>query len=389
MSGPLSRRRLESRIQTNLFPLCLVILSFFSLLPHGSFGHFTSPSTASITIQSVDSGAARVSLLTPGSTVPKVECVFTYRTGAETSSALKRKEDERKAAEEEAKKKATGGGIDLSAVVRGMEGMCITSTSNYWSYELCFGRYLKQFHGGDVYMLGRTQHVQPTNMLLEGGDMCAALNPPQPRKVNVRFACREGATTPLLTSISESSTCVYDIEVSTARVCGDARFPLVSGSLPSSMSGSAPAEPLDLGSEDWFIEIVELESAIEPQDMQQRDAVITSAISSPSVSSSSSATRSSVYMCTAYSLEYRATTVRSLHFESFDLRITPLQTAAPSQHRKTIEDLPAAYRTYTARQLARIDVPPRAIKVAYGNIARDETSDEEYDGTLSYLKVYA
>ncbi len=167
--------------------------------------------------------------------------------------------------------------------------------------------------------------------------------------------------TPQLTSISETSTCFYEVQVSTDRVCGDETFPIVSADFPvqggaGGGGGGGAATALDTGSEDWFLEMVELDGGSEGED--------------------------SVVMCQAYSLEYRATSVQTLRFASMALRINRHR-----EGRTEVAQLPAPYRGYTARQAGRIDVDPSALRVGYGAIALDEQA--EYEGSISLVKIYS
>jgi hypothetical protein len=240
---------------------------------------------------------------------------------------------------------------------------------------LCFGRHLKQFHGSDVYILARNDAARMPGdthaLLMEGGDICAALNPPKPRSVKLNFACKSNAATPQLTSISETSTCFYEVQIATDRVCSDDSYPVLPDNFVVNNGrgpGAAPG-PLDTGSEDWYVEISELDAPA-------------------NADGSAAASQDPIVMCQAYSLEYRATSVTNLRFAQSELRITKLQGSTAS-HRSDVEQLPQPYRGYTARAPGRVDVDPKFLTLGYGVLALDEQAAAEYEGSLSFLKIYA
>jgi hypothetical protein len=279
---------------------------------------------------------------------------------------------------------------------------------------------LKQYHGGDVYWLARVAadsaiELQPDgqSFIIGGGDVCQALSPPAPRKVKVNWACRESATvrhnkcetdttppraasicfplrilmhkadhsahcssslcflcalvcifppslpqTPQIITISEISTCVYVIQVASSLMCRDSSFPVIAANFVPSSTPVA----MDTGSEDWFVELVELESSGEHADP--------------------------ILMCHAYSLEYRATSVKNLKFVSYELKITRLQGDTKS-HRSQIAELPREYQTAVARRASRVPVDAAHLAMAYGQVALAPSTESEYDGALSFIKVYA
>lgn len=109
--------------------------------------------------------------------------------------------------------------------------------------------------------------------------------------------------------------------MATSLVCGDDRFPVLSPAYaPLSPSAQVVMDP---GSEDWFVELVELESPGAPG-------------------------AEPLLMCQAYSLEYRATSVTNLKFERYELKIEKLQGGG-GQGRSSIEHMPNEYRRPTAR----------------------------------------
>ena len=420
---------------SHLRPLLLLLCSLALTLLPTVFAHFISPSVASISIHTVDSGEARVTLADRRSSTgaPLAECTFKYSTNEGGLLARKKvlTDSLAVASSSDAAQK-----LDAATIAASLSGACVTSTSDFWSYELCFSQHLKQFHGADVYMLGRGQPSASTNaghsIVMQGGDVCAALSPPKPRAVQINFACKLNAKvcahvhagrnckatcelsapaqrsfycsplfvseflssflslssfprvqSPQIMSISESSTCFYEVQVASSLFCADASYPVVTGE-PAGRGGAGAglgaganqAGPLDLGSEDWFVEMVELESA---------------ATSSKDVSAAAAAPAEPIVMCTAYSLEYRATSAHKLRFDSFELQVRKLQGSSAS-NRQLVTQLPDQYRSFTARMPGRVPIDPSNLHTAYGSIAFDSSSTaatEQYEGTLSYVKVYA
>lgn len=370
--------------------------------PHSARAHFTPGSVATLSIHTVAAGEGRVTLPDRRSATgaPLAECRFTYAT---SEGGEARRKAEREKAESEAAAAAAAAANSASAstprpvtipsVLSELSGACITSTSDYWSYELCFGRHFKQFHGADIYMLGRgsgsaVELVDAGKaFVMEGGDICAALSPPKPRRVKIGMSCKANARTPQIMSISESSTCVYEIMVASDKLCSDPSWPVLTAEPPSMQQAAQPnfgganlATALDAGSEDWFVEMVELEGALDESGSSSSGAGAGAALA---------VRPEPLVMCVAYSLEYRATTAQKLRFDSFELRITKLQGSSTS-NRNDIQQLPPAYRTPTARMPGRVDVEAANLKAGYGSLAFDgSTVTPGYEGTLSYIKVYA
>jgi hypothetical protein len=127
---------------------------------------------------------------------------------------------------------------------------------------------------------------------------------------------------------------------------------------PSSAGGDSG--PLDTSSEDWFLEMIELDGINGDAD-------------------------STVVMCQAYSLEYRATSAHTLRFQKMELRIN--RPDRNSLTTTTTDHLPRPYRGYTARTRGRIDVDPSVLLFGYGVLALDQQAD--YEGTFNFVKIYA
>lgn len=343
-----------------LLSLCLLCAALS--LPLAS-AHYASPTASAFTIDTVGEGTARVTIPDRRSAkgAPLAECSLAW----ETSAAGMAKSAATMAAEAAAAAKSSSERIDVASVAASLEGSCVSSSSDYWTYELCFGRSLRQYHGSDMYVLARTQsHTSikgGKSLRMDNGDVCTALDPPKARSVLLNFACKRSASSPQLTSIVESNTCVYEVQVATSRVCADDTFPVVTNDVTRSSQNSGP---LDTGSEDWFLELVELEAPAAAEGEAPQEPVL---------------------MCQAYSLEYRATSVTMLKFARFSLKVTMLQGVGST--RREVAQLPPPYRGYTARQPGRIDVEPAHLRVGYGALELDDES--HFDGSLSFVKVYA
>jgi hypothetical protein len=195
----------------NRFLLSLILSIILLSFNCNVYAHVRSSSSASLTINTSGANSVKVSLPDRRSSTGGIlaECEFNFETSPE--GGTKKDANAAKAAEELAKQQAAHAGrIDVATVVASLSGSCISSNSDYWTYELCFGKHFKQFHDTDVYMLAREQAIQSTNnghsLAMEAGDMCAALNPPKPRAVKLNFACKKNAQVRLEMHIPYTTT---------------------------------------------------------------------------------------------------------------------------------------------------------------------------------------
>ncbi len=167
-------------------------------------------------------------------------------------------------------------------------GMCLQSKIDYWTYEFCFGKQLKQYHDNDQYMLGgktiRHESVQNApGLIYDGGDMCMDLKPqPAPRQSRVKFMCRLEANRPQLVKVTEYSTCKYEVVIAASEVCDDERYERFQPS-PSGVEEVAHTF------EDWIVEMYE--------------------------------TSERRLVCTARSSEYKASSGSGLNFVRFDFSV--------------------------------------------------------------------
>jgi len=285
--------------------------------------HYLDPRVKSFTVMMTDSATHNVHTTISGTDL-KATCTFSYRTSP-TVDSVKPKDT----IEEASKTKQ----VSIETLTTQLKNVCTQSPHDvYWTYEICFGRTVRQFHGDDVYTLGAEASIVGNTQVYSKGQECSGL-PSQPtRKTVVRFACQLTAMIPRIASIQESSMCVYDMLVTTHRVCGDTSYPIVNAAEPS----QAPA--LDSGSEDWILEIVELEDQ--------------------------------TFMCSVYSLELRSTGSK-LSFSRFDLSMSGIpQSSAPQE--------------FTARHPGRQVCGSDEVAFTRGHLV----NLAPFNGKLSYLKIY-
>lgn len=122
-------------------------------------------------------------------------------------------------------------------------GPCLFKNKDWWSYEFCYGKYVRQFHiedgkiVGEVTFLGyyeseydwnnttdqQDKKVKNYNRLNRyhsqqyiNGTRCDLTG--RPRKTEVRFVCEEGAGDSIA-RIDEPETCGYIVTVHTTKIC--------------------------------------------------------------------------------------------------------------------------------------------------------------------------
>lgn len=131
-------------------------------------------------------------------------------------------------------------GQGISDLLKPMEtAPCLVKTKDWWTYELCYGKHIQQYHTeelevkGDVLYLGYYQSEFDWNnetakatkhhrlkryhsQLYVNGSKCD-LNG-QTREAEVRFVCEEG-TGDYIARIDEPQSCAYVLTVHTTRIC--------------------------------------------------------------------------------------------------------------------------------------------------------------------------
>lgn len=136
---------------------------------------------------------------------------------------------------------------------------CLTKTRNWWTYELCYGKSIKQFHvengkpEGAIIFLGlydydfdwnnetnleqfnKTGQQKYHSQVYSHGSKCDITG--VPRRAEVRYFCDEESTD-YIDSVEEPETCSYVFTVQTSRVCAFPPLKRISPSKPHTISCS-------------------------------------------------------------------------------------------------------------------------------------------------------
>ncbi|XP_059812096.1 protein OS-9 isoform X1 [Hypanus sabinus] len=131
-------------------------------------------------------------------------------------------------------------GLDISELLKPMHSApCLVKVKEWWTYEFCYGQYIKQYHTedsevkGDVMYLGfyesefdwnnETAKASKQHKLKRyhsqtyvNGSKCD-LNE-KPREAEVRFMCEEGSGD-FIARVDEPQSCNYMLTVHTTRIC--------------------------------------------------------------------------------------------------------------------------------------------------------------------------
>jgi len=225
--------------------------------------------------------------------------------------------------------------VAAQSVFKDLQGQCATHQSDYWTYEVCVGRSVRQFRADDSYMLGNDASFNSKDnvQVYSNGHTCDALPNRPARKTTVRLACQESAKAIRIASIHETSMCVYDLTLATNKVCGDSAYSVINN------VDMGPPPALDSGSEDWVMELVELEDGR--------------------------------LMCSAYSLEMRSISSK-LTFKKFDLSIS------------TTAQRPPMPTEFTARHPGREPCGSDEVELTNGHLRNANM----FSGKLSFVKIY-
>ncbi|GAB5368915.1 hypothetical protein AAMO2058_001360200 [Amorphochlora amoebiformis] len=163
----------------------------------------------------------------------KAKCVFDYVAGQPAHESKKVPETAR---------------INAQDVLTRLKGQCAQGQSGYWTYQVCLGGEIKQFHGQDSYKLGKFSHVEGKILKYDKGLPCDPPSNPTERQVDVSLACSDKMGVQL---ISEPSTCKYTMTLVLPNVCSDPSYPKMMQT--AGAKGKAP----DDGHEDWILQIRE------------------------------------------------------------------------------------------------------------------------------------
>ncbi|XP_069768591.1 protein OS-9-like isoform X3 [Narcine bancroftii] len=131
-------------------------------------------------------------------------------------------------------------GLDIFELLKPMqEAPCLIKVKGWWTYEFCYGQYIKQYHTedsevkGDVMYLGfyesefdwndETAKASKQHKLKRyhsqsymNGSKCD-LNE-KPREAEVRFVCEEGSGD-FIARVDEPQSCTYVLTIHTTRIC--------------------------------------------------------------------------------------------------------------------------------------------------------------------------
>lgn len=128
-----------------------------------------------------------------------------------------------------------------------LDTMCIFRQEGWWTYELCYGKHVRQFHQEDgrpdlEFLLGKfDEEMAPDNEVkvdtssgnknsryisqhYNAGDFCDETQ--SHRSSEVRFYCEQRAyvSTTSIVSITEGPTCKYTVHVHTPAICRHPEF---------------------------------------------------------------------------------------------------------------------------------------------------------------------
>lgn len=189
---------------------------------------------------------------------------MTSKYGQKYQCVLPQVDDEDVSEKEAVSEKVT----DIKELLKPMQsGACLLKGKDWWTYEFCFGHYIKQFHIEDGQMIGQVitlglyesdydwenetdqdkfKHVKQRyhSQMYTNGTKCDLTG--QPRTAEVRVFCEEDAGD-YIYRVDEPGTCNYVITVHTSRLCS---HPLLKP-LPSNKAHAIPCNPL-LNEEQYF-----------------------------------------------------------------------------------------------------------------------------------------
>ncbi|XP_035207021.1 protein OS-9-like isoform X3 [Stegodyphus dumicola] len=177
---------------------------------------------------------------------------------------------------------------DIQELLKPMKtGSCLLKGKDWWTYEFCFGHYIKQFHIEDGQIIGQvltlglyesdydwdneTDQVEKFKHAKQryhtqyyvNGTKCDLTG--QPRNAEVRIYCEEDAGD-YIYRVDEPGTCSYVITVHTSRLCSHPKLK----PLPSNKAHTIPCHPV-LNKEQYSSYIIKLneEKAIAEQKRNQ------------------------------------------------------------------------------------------------------------------------
>ena len=116
---------------------------------------------------------------------------------------------------------------------------CLLRTKDWWTYEFCFGKQIRQYHmednrpSGDILILGLYDHDQEHeddetlmkrhhSQIYTNGTQCDLTG--NSRTAEVRFECEPSLVHDVVTQVDEPQSCEYIITIKTSKICDIPQF---------------------------------------------------------------------------------------------------------------------------------------------------------------------
>ena len=157
---------------------------------------------------------------------------------------------------------------DISQLLAPLEaGPCLYKTKDWWTYEVCYKRSIKQYHVendkpvGAIMVLGKHDPSQDvwerTNstylpQYYTNGTQCDLTS--RPRQAQLRFVCNEAAVQELIGDIFEPQSCEYSIVIHTSRLCSVPWLRPVADPTPLPIVCQPLLSPLELQQYNLYLE---------------------------------------------------------------------------------------------------------------------------------------
>ena len=114
-----------------------------------------------------------------------------------------------------------------------LSDVCVTKSMGWWSFEVCVGRSVRQFHGSpprpeDDHLLGTfdaeaTKAAKPKPYtaveVFSAGSSCGSGSSAKPRTARVTYRCALDADLVAIESVDESPLCQYNIRLASSALC--------------------------------------------------------------------------------------------------------------------------------------------------------------------------
>lgn len=225
--------------------LLSLLLAFFLQNLECGLAHYQVPSSTGFSLSRLEKGQVAVHL--SSREIGDVACRFSYSSNPDLQS------EEKLAVEIPSSTKPSDVWKDFTSELEKMPYcLSLTGSSDYWSYELCPKKLIKQFHSAEVYILGyfSDRDDEKFEDLFDKGDTCDAIQHRPQRKIIVRYECEQGANI-RLASVIEKRVCEYEATVVSNLLCGDPSFKV----FESQSKGNAQAITPSDENEDWHLSL--------------------------------------------------------------------------------------------------------------------------------------